>query len=380
MLYELLTGRLPFRGDNPVQLMYRHVSEQPQRPRELNPAIPLELEAVVLRALAKLPVDRFPDARAMREAIARRPGAAPVPAQSTSIVRPAAERFQPEPEPRIRRGADPTARTIVGRPERQRGRRWPLAMFAGALLLAGSGVVLALRELDGDDTPSLGALATATEAGQPAVNVDPTATPTGEEAVLAATEPEATPTDLPPATETPTPGDDDDDDDVSPAPIVAFNEPFLVTSIPPEWQQGSSASFGRDEFVDGGAYRREDGMLYDKPAAHLYAQDTDYPATTVDFIVDGRPDADSHVGIVITGMDDELPGKVPCRITLNGNVVWEGESPFENETWTAVGWHVGSLDWLKPGRNRLTIEVLVEDGEFGLPPWILLTEAAVYWD
>ncbi len=78
MLYELLTGRLPFRGDNPVQVLYRHVSDQPPRPRDLNPRIPLELEAVILRALAKIPSERFPDARTMRDHLGGKPGLAPL--------------------------------------------------------------------------------------------------------------------------------------------------------------------------------------------------------------------------------------------------------------------------------------------------------------
>jgi hypothetical protein len=165
------------------------------------------------------------------------------------------------------------------------------------------------------------------------------------------------------------------------APTVSFNTPFLLSALPPAWDQGRSVSFGRDDFVAGGAYRRTDGVLYDRPAAHLYARGTDHPSTTVEFNLQGQPDGpSSYIGIVITGMDDELPGKVPCRITLNDEVVWEGESPFGNETWTRIGWQAGSLDWLKPGKNRLTFEVLAEAGEFGLPPWILLTEASVYWD
>jgi hypothetical protein len=317
----------------------------------------------------------------MRDALVRRQGSGPIPIVSMATVPPAPARFQPESEPRVRRATDPAAATSVRRlPGQPPARRWPLAAFAAALLLAGSGVVVALREMNGGGTQLPGAIstATATEISMPAVFVDPTATPTIEEVKASATELEATPTEPPPPTETPPP-DDDDDDGSSPAPTVAFNEPFLVTAIPPAWQQGQSVSFGRDDFVEGGAYRRDDGVLYDRPAAHLYAKNTDYPETDVEFNIAGGPPV-SHIGLIITGMDDELPAAVPVRITLNDTVVWEGESPFGNETWTAVGWEIGALDWLKPGRNRLTIEVLTAEGEFGLPPWILLTQAAVYWD
>jgi hypothetical protein len=43
-----------------------------------------------------------------------------------------------------------------------------------------------------------------------------------------------------------------------------------------------------------------------------------------------------------------------------------------------VGWQVGNLEWLQEGENTLTFEVLEKNGNFGEPPWILLTDAAVY--
>jgi len=151
-----------------------------------------------------------------------------------------------------------------------------------------------------------------------------------------------------------------------------------VSALPPTWAQGASITFGRDDFVGGGAYRRDDGVLYGRPAAHFYSQETEYARATVQFTVPEAPA--EHIGVVLRGMDDELPGAVPCRIQLNGNVVWQGPSPFANEEWTLVGWEIGNLTWLQAGVNTLTFEVLSEAGDFGLPPWILLTEAAVYWD
>ncbi|HEV2777589.1 MAG TPA: protein kinase, partial [Solirubrobacteraceae bacterium] len=62
ILYELLTGRVPFHADSAVTIALKQVSEAPVPPREHNPHITPELEAVVLRALAKEPRDRFADA------------------------------------------------------------------------------------------------------------------------------------------------------------------------------------------------------------------------------------------------------------------------------------------------------------------------------
>ena len=56
VLFELLTGRAPFRGDNPVAVAYQHVNSDPVAPSTLNPRVSPALDAVVLRALAK---DRF---------------------------------------------------------------------------------------------------------------------------------------------------------------------------------------------------------------------------------------------------------------------------------------------------------------------------------
>lgn len=57
-MYELLTGRPPFQG-NPGRVMYQHINTLPQPASTLNPAIPPSVDAVILRALAKRPEERF---------------------------------------------------------------------------------------------------------------------------------------------------------------------------------------------------------------------------------------------------------------------------------------------------------------------------------
>ncbi len=69
VLYELLTGRQPFRGESPVAVAYQHVSETPLPPSELVDAIPRSVDAVALRALAKDPFQRYQDAASFRQAL-----------------------------------------------------------------------------------------------------------------------------------------------------------------------------------------------------------------------------------------------------------------------------------------------------------------------
>jgi serine/threonine-protein kinase len=69
VLYELLTGRVPFEGESAVTIALKHVNELPLPPSRFNPAVSHELEGVVLRALDKEPTRRFPDADAFIAAL-----------------------------------------------------------------------------------------------------------------------------------------------------------------------------------------------------------------------------------------------------------------------------------------------------------------------
>jgi beta-lactam-binding protein with PASTA domain/predicted Ser/Thr protein kinase len=65
VLYELLTGRVPFTGDTPVEIAMKHLSEVPDPPSRDRPEVPPDLDLLVLRALAKEPTDRYQSAAAM---------------------------------------------------------------------------------------------------------------------------------------------------------------------------------------------------------------------------------------------------------------------------------------------------------------------------
>src|SRR3954447_21807863 len=62
VLYELLTGQLPFEGEAPVSIALKHVNERPVPPGQLRPGLPPALEAVVLRSMEKDPARRYQSA------------------------------------------------------------------------------------------------------------------------------------------------------------------------------------------------------------------------------------------------------------------------------------------------------------------------------
>ena len=69
LLYEALTGHVPFEAESPVAVALKQVSERPRPPSELNPSVSRALDAVVLKALAKDPANRFASAEEFLEAL-----------------------------------------------------------------------------------------------------------------------------------------------------------------------------------------------------------------------------------------------------------------------------------------------------------------------
>jgi beta-lactam-binding protein with PASTA domain/predicted Ser/Thr protein kinase len=121
ILYEALTGRVPFEADSTVAVALKQVSEQPRRPSELKPSIPPALDGVVLRALAKDPQNRYasadeflraleaaeadPQAAALGDTAAWGTAAAGAAAGALGAEAAGAELATPEPPPE-RPGAD----------------------------------------------------------------------------------------------------------------------------------------------------------------------------------------------------------------------------------------------------------------------------------
>jgi eukaryotic-like serine/threonine-protein kinase len=78
LLYELLCGRPPFTGDSPVAIAYQHVRENPVPPSRVDPDVPAWADAIVLKAMAKSPADRYQTAGDMRADLQRAASGLPV--------------------------------------------------------------------------------------------------------------------------------------------------------------------------------------------------------------------------------------------------------------------------------------------------------------
>lgn len=69
ILYEMVTGKVPFDAESPITVALRHIHDAPPSPREKNPDIPAALESIIFRAMEKVPARRFQTAQDMRNAL-----------------------------------------------------------------------------------------------------------------------------------------------------------------------------------------------------------------------------------------------------------------------------------------------------------------------
>jgi eukaryotic-like serine/threonine-protein kinase len=78
VLYEMLTGKVPFTGDSAIEIAMKHVNDLPAPPSALRPEIPVELDQIVLRALAKDPGERYQSAEEFIEDLERTEAGLPI--------------------------------------------------------------------------------------------------------------------------------------------------------------------------------------------------------------------------------------------------------------------------------------------------------------
>jgi serine/threonine-protein kinase len=354
VLYEALAGRPPFAGEDPIAVSYSHVHEPAVPLAALVHGVPADVEALVMRCLAKSPADRPQSAAEVHtelEAISRRLAPPPPPVLATlaapsASVRPAA----PPPQPPdvdaetvympARRAAPPTAVLGVTRPHRiprvagTRGRP-PVTALTAILLFTLLALLVAaiLALLAGDPSGHGAAIAPtrATAASASGTLVPATATsglvtspgglsPSPSAAPTTATpEPTAIPTPAPTAIPTPQPT-------AKPTPLPTA----APTAAPAPTTSTLTARIPNRLFV--GDYDGPTaGRYHGRSASWVYGQGTSYATMTAHFSLDFRGDTTGRATLRIVGLDGDDPAKQPISIAINGVTIYEGADPLPND-------------------------------------------------
>ncbi len=143
VLFELVTGKLPFTGETPVEIAMKHLSQVPPAPSSIRPEIPHDLDLVVLRALAKEPADRYRSAKEMDrdlELVGRGDAVGPETEEAATMVlrgeSTAATAVQPRPAAGY--GGDERYRSYEGQVRTGRA-WWPWLIAAAAAIALGIG-------------------------------------------------------------------------------------------------------------------------------------------------------------------------------------------------------------------------------------------------
>jgi serine/threonine-protein kinase len=412
VLYEMLTGQVPFKGISPVEVLRKHVHEPLPPPSQANPRMPVAAEPLLLRALAKRPADRYQSAGAMAKDLQRLIGQlerlaaqqqlnemlqqpvqrAAGPAQLDPYktrefpTEPLPVAYAPRAAPAAPASVHTTDQALgssgqgFGAPQPAARRTgWLRGAIAGAVVLAAFGAVMLARGAYG--RPDQAGLPSATAAG--ALGGLPTALP------IAATDP---PTTLPEPTALPTPA-------ASPAPPVLepptiTPEPTaLPTRLPPPApaqttplvsETGDTITILLEDTDWQGGYRRASGQPYGgRTATWIYGTSTEYSAMRALFTIAGAPAG--TVTLTIEGMDSEGRTRTPIQILVNGAEIYNGpnplpddDQPLETGTWASQSWSFDA-SLLRTGVNEISVSNLAE-GAFSRPPFFMLDYAEISYN
>jgi serine/threonine protein kinase/beta-lactam-binding protein with PASTA domain len=143
LLYELLVGRPPFTGESAVSIAYQHVSEMPTPPSQVDAGVSPEIDAVVLRALAKRADDRYQSATEFRSDVERAIAGSPVTAAVPTITPDHTQQLAPV-EAATGSGNGGYGDPIYDQRRRRRGRAgrstlfWILSLSAVAIAVLGA--------------------------------------------------------------------------------------------------------------------------------------------------------------------------------------------------------------------------------------------------
>lgn len=142
VLYEMLTGEVPFDAENPIAIAMKHISEPPPPPREKNPGVAEGIQAVTLKLLSKAPEDRYHSARELIEDL-ERVGRGLPPAGAVAADTEVLERHSMVDGGRALRSRDIVAPRRRSRAGRRIGALTVFAILAAGLVLAGTETGLA---------------------------------------------------------------------------------------------------------------------------------------------------------------------------------------------------------------------------------------------
>lgn len=140
VLFEMLTGTLPYTAENPVAQAMKHINEQPRSPREVNPSVPETLDALTLKLLAKNPGDRYASATELANDLERlRSGLSPIAVDTEKMTTPLPSALKGRTQ---KTAVHPAGAASIGGPVRGGRRRGGLsralvALLFGAILLGG---------------------------------------------------------------------------------------------------------------------------------------------------------------------------------------------------------------------------------------------------
>ncbi|SDY21024.1 serine/threonine protein kinase [Micromonospora pattaloongensis] len=150
VLFELLCGHPPFVGDSPVSVAYQHVREDPRAPSDINPDVTPPIDAIVLKALSKNPLNRYQSAGEMRADLLRCANGRPV--MATPVLREDETVAMAAAATAIRTPTGAT-RAIPAQQAKRKNSAWVLATLSALGVLAVvaliAGLIFAMQEPDG---------------------------------------------------------------------------------------------------------------------------------------------------------------------------------------------------------------------------------------
>jgi serine/threonine-protein kinase len=151
LLYELVTGAPPFSGDSPVAVAYQHVREDPRLPSSINPEVPAELDAILLKAMSKNPANRYQSAAEMRNDLLRALAGQRV--EATPVMGDAEKTTILAATPGGYGGGYGDAERWDDEDEQRRRRRKIIAIVSVLAVLLLGGAIVAAIALGGNNTP-----------------------------------------------------------------------------------------------------------------------------------------------------------------------------------------------------------------------------------